>query len=301
MDTRLSGVVTAVLCLTACERADTTATVEPLREPIAVVAPQPVEPPPAISVPHPINPRELPPPMPTVRPRKTWFSQLARAQQRDVREVCKIRKSDPCAGMLPKPRGDEQRDRINDLLAQFSPEDRDHVGRWCFANVSQARCDTPLVISYDDLPIALEPESDDTFAFHPGIPVATRWPTERTPWLALDRNGDGKITSGEELFGDSTPLAGGTTAPDGFAALSALDANHDAVIDRRDPMFAALVLWTDRDGDRVTDPGELAPAAATIVSISLAPDQYASAAIRWRDASGALHRGEVWDIYLRSR
>jgi hypothetical protein len=305
MDTRLSGVVITVLCLAGCERADTTATSEPLREPITVVAPRVVEPPPAppaISVPRPINPRELPPPVPTVRPRRTWFSQLSASQRRDVREVCQARKTDPCAGMLPRPRGpNDGPDRMAALLGQFSYEDRDRVTKWCWNNVSQERCDTPLVIAFDEDPIALEPESDSTFAFHPGIPVATRWPTDRTPWLALDRDGDGKITSGEELFGDSTPLGDGRTAPDGFAALTALDANHDAVIDRRDPMFAALVLWADRDANRTTDPGELSPAAATIVSISLAPDRYASAKITWRDARGTLHDGVVWDIYLRSR
>ncbi|WP_052941576.1 hypothetical protein [Chromobacterium subtsugae] len=58
-------------------------------------------------------------------------------------------------------------------------------------------------------------------------------------WLALDKNGDGKINDGSELFG---PQSG-----NGFADLAKLDSNHDGVIDENDPAFAQLKIWTGRD------------------------------------------------------
>lgn len=52
--------------------------------------------------------------------------------------------------------------------------------------------------------------------------------------LALDRNHDGKITSGTELFGDQNG------AEDGFMELAKFDSNNDSVINRDDPVFKDL-------------------------------------------------------------
>ncbi|AOZ49513.1 hypothetical protein [Chromobacterium vaccinii] len=60
-------------------------------------------------------------------------------------------------------------------------------------------------------------------------------------WLALDKNGDGKINDGSELFG---PQSG-----NGFADLAKLDSNHDGVIDESDPAFAQLKIWAGRGSD----------------------------------------------------
>jgi len=231
-----------------------------------------------------------------VRRRATWFSQLTAEQKRDVREVCGIKKDDPCAGLLPRPKRDEGPDRLATLWARLDGVDTEKVDRWCRVNVGIGVCDTPIVIAYEtDTPIALVPATGATFAFKPGrAPSATAWPTAATPWLALDRDGDGAITSGLELFGDAV-------AEHGFAALAELDANGDGMIDARDPMFAALLLWTDRNGDRASAPGELAPAAATIASISLAYETPSSegprSRVTLRDGSG----GAAVDLYLRSR
>lgn len=53
-------------------------------------------------------------------------------------------------------------------------------------------------------------------------------------YLALDRNGNGRIDDGRELFGDQNG------AEDGFAELNRFDVNHDAVIDAEDPVFDRL-------------------------------------------------------------
>ncbi len=52
--------------------------------------------------------------------------------------------------------------------------------------------------------------------------------------LALDRNHDGKITSGTELFGDQNG------AEDGFMELAKFDSNNDSIINRDDPVFKDL-------------------------------------------------------------
>ena len=169
---------------------------------------------------------------------------------------------------------------------------------------------TPLVVAFADEPVTYT--HGGAFAFTPGRPTPSDWPTATTPWIALDRDGDGAITSGAELFGSSTLLPDGRTAKNGFEALAALDANHDGVIDARDPMFASLLLWSDRDGNRASSPDELVPLASRIVSISLndrvevrcdARDncERERAQMRWRDAAGTLHIGSVVDVYLPGR
>ncbi len=61
-------------------------------------------------------------------------------------------------------------------------------------------------------------------------------------FLALDRNHDGAINNGNELFG---PASG-----NGFADLSAYDADGNNWIDENDPVFNQLRLWTkDNNGN----------------------------------------------------
>jgi hypothetical protein len=75
--------------------------------------------------------------------------------------------------------------------------------------------------------------------------------------LVLDRNHDGKINDGSELFGTSTTLADGSKASNGYAALQEMDTNHDGVIDKKDAAYADLQVWVDANSDGVTETGEL--------------------------------------------
>jgi len=90
-----------------------------------------------------------------------------------------------------------------------------------------------------------------------GIANATGWIKPDDGFLVLDRNGDGLINNGTELFGDSTPLASGGNAADGFAALAQEDSNGDGVVNAQDANWANLRVWKDADSDGVTDEGEL--------------------------------------------
>jgi hypothetical protein len=75
--------------------------------------------------------------------------------------------------------------------------------------------------------------------------------------LALDRDGDGSITGGFELFGNTTALQNGTTAANGFLALAGFDGNKDGFIDAGDEVFSQLRVWRDLNQNGVSDAGEL--------------------------------------------
>ena len=227
-----------------------------------------------------------------------------------MKKICRLRADDPCAGMLPRPEGHP--DPIAPLLASLADE-RDGVDGYC-AQVNRGRpaCDTPLVLALDAQPVVFDTAASARFAFHAGDAVATDWPSAETPWIAIDRDGDGAITSGAELFGDATVLADGTTAHDGFAALATLDSNGDGTLDAHDAAFASLLLWADRNGDRTSSPDELRPLASVVTSIPLATTRATRCNDRgdcegerglahWRDGLGTDRTGAVVDVYLRER
>lgn len=85
-----------------------------------------------------------------------------------------------------------------------------------------------------------------------GHAQAVAWVQADDGFLALDRNGNGKIDNGAELFGNTE-----RDVVDGFADLAALDSNHDGVLTSADPMFASLVVWRDADQDAASAPAEL--------------------------------------------
>ena len=65
------------------------------------------------------------------------------------------------------------------------------------------------------------------------------------------------INNGSELFGSATLLADGTRAGNGYAALAALDVNHDHKLNAQDAAFGELKVWVDANHDGKTDAGEL--------------------------------------------
>jgi hypothetical protein len=83
------------------------------------------------------------------------------------------------------------------------------------------------------------------------------WLSTSDAWLALDRNGNGLIDDGSELFGSGTSLPDGSKALDGFAALRVLDSNQDGTIDASDAAFSNLSVWVDANTNAKTDAGEL--------------------------------------------
>jgi hypothetical protein len=108
-----------------------------------------------------------------------------------------------------------------------------------------------------------------------GIRTGTGWVRPDDAWLALDRDGNGLIDSGRELFGVDTLLTGtpgvdAVYASTGFEALRTLDTNADNVFNASDAGFTQVRLWQDANQDGVSQAGELFTLAAKgIASISL--------------------------------
>ena len=173
-------------------------------------------------------------------------------------------------------------------------------------------CNTPLVLSFEGREPAFAAAPARARAFDitgAGVCLDPDWPTAATPWLALDRDHNGSIDGGSELFGNGTRIAAGGRAEQGFQALGELDSDDDGRITPADAAWSELVLWADHDGDRRSTGFELLPLDAYgVEAIDL---DYRSevvcdgrgncgserAAFTFRDG-GQSRRGEVIDVYL---
>jgi hypothetical protein len=87
--------------------------------------------------------------------------------------------------------------------------------------------------------------------------------------LVIDRDGDGRISDGSELFGNTT-RCGAHVCPDGIAALAQHDVNKDGRIDAKDAVWSKLRLWRDANNDGKSSDDELSkPAAYRLRAITL--------------------------------
>jgi hypothetical protein len=115
-----------------------------------------------------------------------------------------------------------------------------------------------------------------------GVPEKVSWTHQDSDdaFLAMDRNGNGTIDSGAELFGNGTPAypTGDVTTPNGFEALKFLELPDygrnlpDETLDGNDSSFSCLLLWRDANHNGVSEPEELVSArAAGVLAI---PTEY---------------------------
>jgi hypothetical protein len=173
-------------------------------------------------------------------------------------------------------------------------------------------CDTPLVLAFDGDAVDFTRASGAFDLAGRDASIATRWVSARTPWLALDIDGNGRIDDGRELFGSMTALPDGRRASNGFVALAALDDDHDDEITSCDAAFDRLVLWRDADQDRRSSAGEMVSARdAGLVAIRLSYGvsprcsdgdcEVERATFVFRDAAGREREGAVIDVHLATR
>lgn len=85
-------------------------------------------------------------------------------------------------------------------------------------------------------------------------------------FLVLDKNGDGKINNGSELFGNNTILSSGGKASNGFEALKEYDINSDGFINKLDTIWDSLLLWIDKNVNGTTEQGELLSISSSGIS-----------------------------------
>jgi len=121
-------------------------------------------------------------------------------------------------------------------------------------------------------------------------------------FLVLDRNGNGTIDTGREMFGNYTPLGSGLAGPqakDGYQALAWFDdpangGNGDGRVSAGDRVFSELRLWFDRNHNGYSESEELVPlGTAGVLSIDLATHE-----ANRRDAFGNVYRLRS-DVYVQ--
>lgn len=143
-----------------------------------------------------------------------------------------------------------------------------------------------------------------------GVPERTAWTRADSDdaFLVMDRNGNGVIDNGSELFGNRTPAFPGRdiTTVNGFEALRFLQDDLDRKVSAADRAFGGLLLWHDRNHNGMSEPDELTPLFETVAEISTdykerkRVDRFGNlfrqqGRLTWADGG----EGIVYDVWLR--
>ena len=173
----------------------------------------------------------------------------------------------------------------------------------------------PLIVDFGDHGYDLT-SSAEGVSFdidNDGVAEAISWTAAGAAdaFLALDRNGNGSIDSGAELFGAATEQRA-SNKPNGFAALALFDeagrgGNGDGVIDAQDDVWSSLLLWVDRSHDGVAQSDELARVSASGLNVLLLDVKEAQRRDRHGNrylyrstalAEGGLRKVDVVDVFF---
>lgn len=114
---------------------------------------------------------------------------------------------------------------------------------------------------------------------------------EDDAFLCWDRNGNGVIDDGRELFGYSTLLQSGGLAKVGYRALAELDradwgGNGDGRVDALDRNFRELCAWVDWNRDGISQPAEI----RDLEEVGIIALRYFYGTTQLRDSYGNLFR-----------
>lgn len=138
----------------------------------------------------------------------------------------------------------------------------------------------PLVLDLDGDGIETIGSNGTVLFDHDGdlLSNGTGWLKPDDGFLVLDRNGNGVIDDGTELFGSNTvgselELNEVTNRTAGLRALDNLDTNHDDIFNASDSQYGAVRVWRDLNQDGISQVGELFTLSELgIAAINLDPD-----------------------------
>jgi hypothetical protein len=126
-------------------------------------------------------------------------------------------------------------------------------------------CGSPMVLDLDGRGLRMT-DAANGVSFDlagNGAPVNLGWtePRSRKAWLVLDRDGNGRIDSGKELFG-ILPVQQDCKDANAFQLLDQYDkpengGNADGMIDSHDAIYLQLRLWIDANHDGISQSDEL--------------------------------------------
>ena len=125
-----------------------------------------------------------------------------------------------------------------------------------FTTAEAARVGIPIVLDLDRDGVETTSINDGAHFDHDrnGFAEKTGWASPDDGLLAWDKNSDGIINDGTELFNDPIQFP---TATNGFQVLAQLNDNLDGKIDSNDAVWSNLRIWQDFDGDGYSAADEL--------------------------------------------
>ena len=95
-----------------------------------------------------------------------------------------------------------------------------------------------------------------------GFKEATSWIDNNDAFIAIDKNNNGTIDNGSELFGNKSISNNAyaytnPNAKNGFESLKEFDSNNDDIINEKDKEFTNLLLWQDKNSNGISETDEL--------------------------------------------